>query len=225
MDVKQHIACWLNANDGEGVDSLFVAQKEKTKDIKFKEILGRGYAIEHYLDSDTILFLGMNPSYDEKVPGDSNKPFYPEFGHCYYSRIKGITTAVNKALGTSFPFAHHDLYFVRNTSQKEVIAMKMAMPDFFEKQLRISKSIIEASKPKIIVVANAGASKIFMTEMYNLAFGTLEDRDQNLGAHFIKVGDSRIPVLFTGMISGQRALDEGSYNTLIWHICHILRSI
>jgi hypothetical protein len=32
-----------------------------------------------------------------------------------------------------------------------------------------------------------------------------------------------IPIFFTSMLTGQRALDKGSYARLIWHIKYALR--
>jgi hypothetical protein len=48
--------------------------------------------------------------------------------------------------------------------------------------------------------------------------------DENLGTHKI-VNNSElenVPVFFTSMLSGQRALDNGSYQRLIWHIKYVL---
>lgn len=219
MDVQQHIEEWFSTHGGGNINTFF---SEASQGSNYSDILKRGYAIENFLENETILYIGMNPSYDTRRESPSG--FYPMFDHWYYSRIKDITNAVNEVLKTDFKFAHHDLFFIRHTSQNDVLAMKKDMPKFFETQLEITKSIIEASNPRIIIIANAGASKIFQSEMYEWEPGSTEQWNQALGADFIKIGDSRIPVLFTGMISGQRALDEGSYNSLIWHICHILRN-
>lgn len=210
----------------KNLDELFANQEQQQSE--FREILQRGYAIEETLPQNTILFVGMNPSFKE---GDASSSFYySEYDNAYFSRIKKITELVNQSLGTSFPFAHHDLYFVRHTSQEKVMKMKSAMKDFFDIQLNISKDIITASKPKLIVVANAEASKIFQNEVCkNWQPGSPFQWNNDLGVDFVEIetdGKSyRVPVLFTGMISGQRALDDGSYYSLIWHICHILRSI
>lgn len=223
MDIEQHIKEWFSLNGGGDIKSFFSDAYDNPSFSKYSYILKRGYAIEKNLETESILYIGMNPSYDTRRESPSG--FYPAFDHWYYTRIKDITNKVNEELKTNFKFAHHDLYFVRHTSQNDVLAMKTDMQQFFKTQLDITKSIIEAAKPKLIVVANAGACKIFQAEMYEWRPGTPEQFDKSLGVDFIKIGKSRVPVLFTGMISGQRALDDGSYSSLIWHICHILKSL
>ena len=87
--------------------------------------------------------------------------------------------------------------------------------DFFEQQLIISKEIIEMTKPKVIIVNNSLARDYFQ-------FETLFDK---------LIGTPRIinnqvlegtPVFFTSMLTGQRALDLGSYERLKWHIKQVL---
>ena len=218
MNVESFINDWLQRNGKSDLQSLFNEQIEKYPN---NDILQRGFAIEQNIETDTILFLGMNPSYKPRTNGG----FYEEYGHGYFNRIKDVTKKVNMRLKTSFPFAHHDIFFVRDTSQARVLDMKVEMVDFFKAQMEISREVIRAAHPKLIVVVNAGASKIFQNEMYAWHPGSSEQWDDDLGADFISIGDVRVPVLFSGMLSGQRALDDGTYYSLIWHICHILKAI
>lgn len=212
MNVESFIAGWLQKNGKRDLQTIFNEQKMKHPNY---DILQRGFAIEQNLETDTILFLGMNPSYKPGIKGG----FYKEYGHWYFNRIKDVTSEVNIRMKTSFPFAHHDIFFVRDTSQARVLEMKAEMGDFFKTQMDISKDLIGSARPKLIVVVNAGASKIFQNEMC-----VPEQWNDELGADFIKVGNAHVPVIFTGMLSGQRALDDGSYKSLIWHICHILKA-
>lgn len=218
MNVESFISEWLQKNGKSDLQTIFNEQIEKYPN---DDILQRGFAIERNIESDTILFLGMNPSYK---PG-TDSGFYEEYGHWYFNRIKDVTNEVNMRMKTSFPFAHHDIFFVRDTSQARVLDMKAEMRDFFKTQMDISKELIEASHPKLIVIVNAGASKIFQKEMCVWRPSSPDQWNDDLGVDFISVGDARIPVLFSGMLSGQRALDDGSYYSLIWHICHILKAI
>ena len=213
------------AKRGTDLQQLFALNGDLPSE--YKEVLKRGHAIEKELARRTILFLGMNPSYsNDKVtpPG-----FYKEYKHPYFRRISNVTEVSNRSMHTTFPFAHHDIFFVRHTSQKFVEEMKDSMENFFDIQINITKQIIVEAEPKIIVVANAGASKIFQHEICKSWKPGLPQFDEELGVDFLEVeanGKSiRAPVLFTGMLSGQRALDDGSYYSLIWHITHILRNI
>lgn len=100
---------------------------------------------------------------------------------------------------------HHDLFSVRETTQNKIIGLRSdpAFKGFFNDQLSLTLQIIKEAEPEIIVAINAGVRDI----LTDLCPG------------------KRIPILFSSMISGQRALDRGSYNSLLWHIRHIRRNI
>ena len=95
--------------------------------------------------------------------------------------------------------------------------------DFCRAQDLISKEIIELAKPKVIIVNNTLArewltNKNFNTDCFECRF------DQTIGTYRI-VNNSMledIPIFFTSMLTGQRALDNGSYERLIWHINLVL---
>ena len=106
--------------------------------------------------------------------------------------------------------------------------------DFVCRQLVISKQIIENVNPKIIVVNNSlarrlsGREKIefngkWISEWINFDF--IFDKD--LGTDRIISTDhlNNTPVFFTSMLTGQRALDKGSYERLIWQIKFVLEKI
>ena len=37
-----------------------------------------------------------------------------------------------------------------------------------------------------------------------------------------KIGEKRVPAFYSGMLSGAHAVDNGSYDMLIWHIKYVL---
>lgn len=208
---------------------------------ELRDIVRRGFAIENGVAEESILFISMNPSYsskngawnngtvagknavydipDLKTTKNSNEDtnsFFQEINRFYGDlKVKGI------------PLAHHDLLFIRETNQDTVLYWKEKLDKykntFFDDQLKISKTIIEESNPKLIVVLNAGARHLF-EEM----FGQRNPNIFNdiLGAYMYNLNNERTtPVLFSGMLSGQRALDLGSKESLKWHIEHILKNI
>ena len=87
---------------------------------------------------------------------------------------------------------------MQETTQNKIIGLRSdpAFKGFFNDQLSLTLQIIKEAEPEIIVAINAGVRDIICSEK-----------------------------LFGSMISGQRALDRGSYNSLLWHIRHIRRSI
>jgi hypothetical protein len=87
---------------------------------------------------------------------------------------------------------------MQETTQNKIIGLRSdpAFKGFFNDQLSLTLQIIKEAEPEIIVAINAGVRDIICSEK-----------------------------LFSSMISGQRALDRGSYNSLLWHIRHIRRNI
>ena len=48
------------------------------------------------------------------------------------------------------------------------------------------------------------------------------DYDDVLGVDMYKIVDKRVPVIYSGMLSGAHAIDNGSFDRLIWHIKYVL---
>jgi len=80
---------------------------------------------------------------------------------------------------------------------------------FFHTTSYYRSCISKDNFPEVIVVANAKASKIFKQE-YKM------DDKMNKSTGFYFKGE--IPIFFSGMLSGRRALDIHSRERLIWHI-------
>lgn len=168
-------------------------------------IASNGYAVERYLAEGTVLFIGINPSYNKDT---AIKNLFYDFDHRYFQVSKDMADRL------SVPYAHHDLFFVRCTDQRTVRDAIAKYPVFFRKQMDLTKKIIKEAKPKLIVVINADASKIFKTEFH------LEGHIINTetGAYYLPNEFDNVPVLFSGMLTGQRALDLGSRERLEWQI-------
>lgn len=177
------------------------------------QIKERGYAIQNELETNVLLFVGINPSYNNQ-PG---KIFYNNDHseiHPYFKKFKDISEKVGVG------WAHIDLLFVRETNQKVVkeIESKKLGKKFINEQLDISLTIIENVLPKIIVVNNTYARELLKGRLDN-------DFNMNLGTPKFTTPNSLkgTPIFFTSMLTGQRALDLGSYERLIWQIKYVLK--
>lgn len=201
--------------------------------VLFNNSIKRGYAIEEDIQDKSLLFISMNPSFS---PGawnngnDGGNVFYgiPEEDapqketNDFFVAIRKLYREIN--VPNKPPLAHHDLLFIRETSQKNVQTWRKDknLTTFFDGQLDISKEIIVDSQPKLIVFLNAGARELFEEKF--------DERDkkpfsEKLGAYMYRLNGKETPVLFSGMLSGQRALDKGSRTSLKWHIEHILKNL
>jgi len=201
--------------------------QEIWNDKKFKgiDIIKRGYAIQEKNIRNSLLFVSLNPSFDEKKDKPEKNIYYPLYqegkNYEYFIKFQEISK------GVSLDWSHTDLLFIRETNQQiveNIIADdKNNGASFIYEQLLISKQIIEKCEPKILIVNNTLARKLLGKEK-------TEKFDKWLDFDFIfdnEIGTYRIiknnklentPVFFTSMLTGQRALDVGSYERLIWHI-------
>lgn len=198
------------------IDSLW--QNDKYKILPY---INRGYAIQSVISFDSILFIGINPSFDEM----KNKHFesflydiHQNDSHKYFKKFKDIGEETNTQ------WSHFDLLFLRETNQNNIKHMynDVLGKEFLNNQLIISKNVIENSKPKIIVISNAFARDLFKHECKFETFF-----DDKIGTHIIKNNTilNGTPVFFTSMLTGQRALDNGSFERLVWHINFVLNKI
>jgi hypothetical protein len=198
------------------------------------------------LRRNCLLFVGFNPSFNEEMfrkylsgsryssldisdfflwrsKIESKIESYKEIDkivgekHPYFNKVKEIGEEVN------LPVEHIDLFFYRKTSQKELqdlLYNKEKLNQFAEKQLSLSFRLIQGTTPEIIVVINAGASEIIRNK-----FGTRIQFHEEYGYHTILLNDKPVPIFFSSMLSGQRALDKGSLERLRWHVRQAARRI
>lgn len=206
---------------------------------KIEKIKALGVAVENEIPDNSILFIGINPSYDEKKKDDENynKPSYDlktVTGSGFFKKAAEIACDNNK------PFGHHDLFPIRETDQKVIegmfnvsgygITADKQYSDFVEKSLRLAESIIRESKPYMIIVANAFVTHLFFDFRFNNGDSLLGflpgdkggNWNEELGVDFVNIAGRQVPILFSGMLAGQRALDFGSEFRLKWHIRHII---
>ena len=185
-------------------------------------VIHSGYAIEKVVPRNALLFVSMNPSND-----GSRGRFFIDISiasNPFFAAIKNFYGEIKKSLPGVPPLAHHDLLFVRETNQKTMQGwMKVkGNKGFFDAQLDISKEVIKNANPQMIVVLNAGAKVVFED-----LFGIAPFCD-TLGAYMYSINgpeEGKTPVLFSGMLSGQRSLDLGSRKSLEWHIGYVLKQL
>lgn len=193
---------------------------------KFKEIsvIHRGYAIPKKIIENALMFVGINPSYSDI--NNENECFFYELeqqgkGHKYFKKFKEISKEIN------MPWAHIDLLFLKERKQEKIekLYSEKNGTEFIFEQLKISKKILESAKPKIIVVNNTLSRKYLgfekdIEKSKDIWIGLDFSFDDEIGTHRIRNNESLedVPVFFTSMLTGQRALDKGSLERLIWHI-------
>ena len=174
-----------------------------------------------------VCVVGMNPSHSAKYLGhqkslameelvklnpDARKKLMKEQieahkHHPYFTAIKRFISSIDNNLAVSF----YDLFPIRHTQQSELLQfldnpinttllneLNNATFDFFQE-----------TESRMILICNAEASRRFRTIMSSVLTPTnckAEDR--------LKILHGSIPVFYSSMLSGQRALDEFSRERL-----------
>ncbi|MCE9539407.1 MAG: hypothetical protein K8R85_09335 [Bacteroidetes bacterium] len=163
---------------------------------------------------NALLFIGINPSSaKDQIEYDSYNLEQKNNVLPYYRKFENIAEECGMA------WTHLDLLFFRETRQnyiKEILTTENGV-NFIWEQLKIADNLIKISTPKIIVVCNTQARTFLGKDKQNGKDEWLNydfKFDDNYGTYFWE----GIPVFFSGMLSGQRALDIGSYERLKWHI-------
>lgn len=209
--------------------------------INKDKLLNRGFVFqfdEGQKDID-ILFVGINPSYT-----DNSKPetlFYGKKNVETLSYFKPFSNIIeklekNRPNSKSLTWSHLDLLVFRETQQSFIKNQLLKTEEgiqFVFKQLMISKQILEYLNPKVIVVSNTAARHFLGRDKFEkngdkfgVWMGYDFEFDSDFGTDKI-INNSKIEsyVFFTSMLSGQRALDKGSKQRLIWHIGNVLNRI
>jgi hypothetical protein len=183
---------------------------------KFENFSNYSFLFPKSLVTNSILFIGINPSLNkENFLLDSYDLSHRDNKHPYFKKMENISSYCNT------DWTHLDLFYFRETKQ-DIITDILKQPNgvaFLWEQLQITDTLIRESKPKIIVVCNALAGTFLgkdkdIKQNKNVWLGYDFYFDDKLGTYRWK----NIPVFFSGMLSGQRALDKGSFERLQWHI-------
>ena len=193
------------------------------------KIIKRGFATTEALKKDSILFLGLNPSYTQQNEPDKQENIFYNLqqrgNYKYFKRFEDISEY------TGLNWSHLDLLTVRETNQNNMVALTKTPKglDFIWKHLLLSQEILELSTPRVLVVANTVArtylGKDSDSKGHNKWLGYNFKFDPLIGTHRVTNTESSLkgtPVFFTSMLTGQRALDNGSYERLKWQIRRIL---
>ena len=189
------------------------------------------YAMAEIPDNG-LVFVGINPSLTDKVKerllkrNDIRCEFHKltydvNIDYRYYKKFFDV------AEKTGLNWGHVDILYNRETKQKKVSQLLKTErgKDFIYKQCMISKTvldkIIDDDTPRIFVVNNTLTRELLgeyheekPTRKSTHWIGYDFIWDEALGTYTYKNNT----FFFTSMLTGQRALDKGSYKRLIWHI-------
>ena len=232
-----------NPNSADALKTAYKTIFEKYKDFPvFDGILAkRGFVFQYDDDEDDcdLLFVGMNPSYTKKY--EKGRYFENHYerneDRQYFKPFAEIDKQLQDELEiTKYKgWTHIDLFVFRETNQEFVkkIMQSAGCPLFLLEQLEIAKARIIRIQPKVVIVSNALAAE-FMGKNKDVSDpknhkGVWMDLDfyfdEEFGSHRVNhVSELKnTHFLFTSMLSGQRALDLGSRERLVWQVKRIFK--
>jgi hypothetical protein len=183
------------------------------------------YAFNSKIVKNGLLFIGINPSNskeDDTTVFDSKsiETYSLDQGrdiHKYFKKFVDISEHCK------IPWTHIDLLFYKETNQKngENLVGKTNGAAYIWEQLQLSHKLIQAAQPRCIIANNSFARTLMGFDKVEKN-GVVEN--EWLGYDFVwddNIGTYRfngVPVFFSSMLTGSRALDRGSYARLKWHI-------
>lgn len=166
-----------------------------------------------YADTDMVSFFKwQNISSNPKLIDDCIK--MENYAYQNYSQYFGRPIEIAKKVGLEWQ--HIDLFLYKETSQNDFmnrVRSKGVLNEFGMDQIKLFEDILVQTEPRCVVVTNATGSEILREYIKDdLSW------DAECGFHWFTRGGKKIPMFFTSMLSGQRALDRWSYERLVWHI-------
>jgi hypothetical protein len=187
-------------------------------DARFKAFCSRDFLAPDSIPPGSLLFVGINPSYTE---ADKNIRYYnaQDGQHPYFKPFKRMAADLKQ------PWAHFDMLFQRETEQKAIDRL-LKQPEgtaFIWEQLQLARRLLDAAQPSVIIVCNTKAREFLGLDKHqdqNVWLGLNFEWDEELGTYRYQ----GVPVFFSSMLSGQRALDSGSHRRLIWHVKRALQA-
>lgn len=188
-------------------------------------------------DTPTLVLVGMNPAYakrDERIRQETQiedtSILLDENGSDKLCKEARFADAPYFHSFDSFikdtplkHWAHLDIFAVRETNQK-LVRSALALDnekwtDFAEKQFGLFLDLLKQVKPPAIVVPNSYASHILCSR---LGAGRMSP---DHFCHHIRLDGLEVPIFFSGMLSGQHAMDVYSKERLIYQVRKVLRSL
>ena len=188
---------------------LFVGMNPSFSARGFKTILQNTEYKD--MDPDTF-FKWSNISSNPKLIDDCIK--VENYAYQNYSLYFGRPVEIAKKVGLDWQ--HIDLFLYKETSQTDFmnrVRSKGVLNEFGMDQIKLFEDILVQIEPRCVVVSNATGSEILREYIKSdLSW------DAERGFHWFTRGGKKIPMFFSSMLSGQRALDRWSYERLVWHI-------
>lgn len=190
-----------------------------------------------------LLFIGLNPSHNQNDNSLLSIQYAPEVLPLSDQQATVVLKRDEQGMGLhggrlhpyfrqfsrfdpTGAWNHIDLFAIRHTNQSEVVnalglnAVSGLSSSFVREQLDLAYALMEALLPPAVVIVNAFGSTIVKRDLTQRTPNFAMDNET--GFYWVTLNDRRVPFFFSGMLTGQRAIDNHSLERLIWHVRHAL---
>lgn len=170
------------------------------------------------VDFDALFYDLDSVNSNIKPLGDIHKVFRQNYP--YFKKFNHIAQQLN------INIEQIDLFPVRETSQKLVAKLLSQNQDFTNACFEIFLSTLKQISPRAIIIENSYIRDLLINSSHpeirnyfpSYNFNNFQSND--VGTPINKYG---MAVYYTSMLTGQRAIDLGSYNRLIWSLSKYLK--
>lgn len=185
------------------------------------------------MQKNSVLFVGMNPSFNEKVMNNilaEARPRSDENAQRFFSwRGRGRTEesiCIGEQRRSKLEYSYYkfhrlvlaetnikwdqiDLYRYRASNQKNMLEVCNKNPEFKERSVDLFFDALKEINPKALIVLNAKVSEFLKN---TVPWGG----DCTHGHHWIEIHGRVIPTIFSGQFSGH-SMAKPNRELLIWH--------
>jgi hypothetical protein len=156
--------------------------------------------------------------------------------HQYFDEMHKIANLLIEGYKKHPPsgFCHIDMFKYRLTEQEHLKVLRKSSPEFFSDQANLTKDLVRWLRPKLILVANATATQVFLdlfkdelTSGENFKYEDNKKKffDQNHRGIYQLTLTEEIDtnVIFSGTLKGTGAMDLGSLQRLKYQMNEVFK--
>lgn len=204
-----------------GVNPSFIDINKSFNFVKVNSVKNESTAYLSNLEKDNFesLFYDLNSvNTNTKLLGDIHKVFRQNYS--YFKKFNHIADQLKVRV------EHLDLFPIRETSQKLVAKLVSQNQDFTNACFDIFLSAVRQIAPKAIIIENSFLRDLLINSShpeirnYFPSYDFNSFKSSEVGTPINKYS---MAVYYTSMLTGQRAIDLGSYNRLIWSLSKFLK--
>ena len=193
-----------------------------------------GTNIKHYSDKNN------NP--DDVYIYDGDSKYYKAMTSFAFDCLKGYQKwGVNEEEDAKDKYSVLDLFGIVQSTQKVIQDDFLKNPGKYSGMFDIFLEYVKKVNPKVIIVANALVRKVLQrntdinldNQYYDIFYkrrGNVKfklERNPNYGGYAFTIDPTTsasvsFQLFFSSMLSGQRALDKGSWENLVWLVGNYL---